>query len=207
MVKKSKGNTTLYLTITVFFIISFLACGEKAATDKNQGKNVVQEAETVKEEAVKPDKQPKAKAEIAVEPGWQTVTVDKMQISLPKDWNGDNDANVWWPGEGSMDMGLPPVCVHVGGIPVMPGSSPEDRMKGHMISEPTSTTKISKCGMDGNRFEWEVQGTKHMGIFLKENISGSMIVLQFVNCRAPAAEYEKYKPTFQKILASVRCSK
>ena len=106
-----------------------------------------------------------------------------------------------------MAMGRPPVSVHCGGTPYMPGSSFEERVFSFIGTEPVAKQKISQDGLSGFMYEWEAGGSKvyqYTGIFLDEPISGGMGVAHFATCRAPIGEYGDYANTFEKILKSYR---
>jgi len=134
----------------------------------------------------------------------KTITAGPWSITLPADWNGDADANVYWPGKGSLDRGLPPVSLHCGGIPVMPGTSFEERVKRHIGTEPQDRSDVTIKDFSGFTCNWEHHGKKHAGLFLHKKIGSGMVVIRFFDCRAPAAEFAQYKDVFASILKSVK---
>jgi hypothetical protein len=131
-------------------------------------------------------------------------TFQGWTITLPGDWNGDAEAGVCWPGEGSIDMGRPPVSLHCGGIPVMPGTTFEDRIKSHINGEPKDRQKVTVEGLIGFTCTWSSQGNKHTGMFLEEVIGGGMKIIHFFDCQAPEAKFDGFKEVFGQIIKTVK---
>ncbi|MFC2155177.1 hypothetical protein ACFLRB_01630 [Acidobacteriota bacterium] len=137
--------------------------------------------------------------------GWKTYKVDKWSISFPGNWNSDEKAGVWWPGEGNLNMGRPAISVHIGGMPLLPGRSFDERVKSRMNAEPKDKKKVTVCGLSGFRCNWEFNKIKHLGIFIEEKIGGGMSVIRFVDCQAPVNVYAKHQADFENIIASFSC--
>ncbi|MCK4485607.1 MAG: hypothetical protein KAU38_02475 [Desulfobacterales bacterium] len=77
----------------------------------------------------------------AAEAGWKTCRVGETgSISIPEDWGGEVEAQVWWPGTADLRLGLPDVSVHCGGTPFMPGESFEECHSGFALF-------LSRCCM------------------------------------------------------------
>jgi len=171
--------------------IGFIACGSKEESTEKPTVKAEPEAGAAISESTQPA-------------DWQTKRFEDWSVSFPKNWNGDEDAGVWWPGEGSMDMGRPPLSVHLGGIPLMPGTDFVERVKLHIHGESQDKKDVKVSGISGFICTWEFQGNKHRGIFLEEKISAGMSVIHFVDCQAPSAEFENSKSDFEKIIASFK---
>lgn len=146
-----------------------------------------------------------------LEAGWKTGRIgDTGSISIPEDWGGDAEAQVWWPGTGDMSLGRPDVSLHCGGMPFMPGQSFEDKVQNFTGATPLAQENVTVDGMSGFKCVWESGGStvfKHMGIFLEEKISGGIGVAHFADCRAPIGVYENHSAAFEKIVDSFRCKK
>lgn len=171
-----------------------------------------------KEEAAptsKPDEKPTPTATSSpisppeVEAGWKTYRVGETNsISIPEDWGGDVEAQVWWPGTADLKLGLPDVSVHCGGTPFMLGESFEDRVQKYIGAKSISKERVKISCLSGFKCIWESGGMtirKHMGVFLEETIGGGMGVVLFIDCRAPISVYNDYAATFDKIVNSFRC--
>lgn len=182
------------------FTLGFLACGDAGQSAAGTAADEKIDRPTAeKTENPAADKQDKM-----VPKGWKTYQFADWRLSFPPDWGGDEDAGVWWPGEGSMAMGRPPLSVHTGGVPMMPNSTFEGKVNSHMNSEPLSREKFSSSGYVGQKCTWEKYNKKYLGVFLEEKLGGGVGVMHFVNCRAPAAEFDTYKDEFEKIVATFR---
>jgi hypothetical protein len=139
-----------------------------------------------------------------VPPGWTTAEFNDCTYAVPPDWNGDADAGVWWPGEGSVEMGRPPVSLHTGGIPLVGGASFEDRINTRMGGDPETRTDHTVAGMNAVTCTWTAHQRRYIGIFVKEEVSPGVAIAHFLDCRAPESEFENYEEVFTKIIASFR---
>jgi hypothetical protein len=138
----------------------------------------------------------------AVPQGWKTYQFEDWSLSFPADWGGDENVGIWWPGEGNMDRGRPPVSVHTGGSPLMANRTFEDKVKSHMSAEALTKEKFSSSGYSGLKCTWEKYGKKYLGVFVEEKIGSGVSIMHFVNCQAPDGEFDKYKGDFEKIVAT-----
>jgi hypothetical protein len=139
--------------------------------------------------------------------GWKTFNLKSYSVAIPEDWASDLDTQVFSPKSDKPAMGLPPVSVHVGGMPLMPGTSFEARLKSYMNSEPTLKESVNAGGFAGLKCVWENMGKKHLGIFLEEKVGGGVGVIHFADCRAPVNEFDTHKAAFEKIVNSFRYKK
>lgn len=209
MLNQKKDGFLVLLVMVVFLSIGLVGCGggDSGGSDTGGAGTPAADTGAVKQEApapTPPAETPPADTGVAVPEGWQTVSIDQFKISLPKDWNGDKGAGVWWPGEGSLAMGRPPVSLHCGAMPVMPNTTVEQRIKGFINGDPVNKADVTVCGMNGMTGEW-VQGSyKHFGIFVTETGSG-MKIIYFANCQAPIGSFDAHKEVFKKIIATFRC--
>lgn len=144
----------------------------------------------------------------ATEAGWKTCRVgETCSISIPEDWGGDVEAQVWWPGTADLSLGRPDVSVLCGGTSFMQGESFEDRVQKFIGTKPISKEKVNVSGLSGFKCVWESGGRtihKHMGVFLEETIGGGMGMMSFADCKAPISVYDDYAATFDKIVNSFR---
>jgi hypothetical protein len=143
-------------------------------------------------------------AQKTVPAGWKTYQCQPWSISFPSNWNGDEEAGIWWPGEGNLDMGRPAINVHCGGTPLMPNRDFEDRVVSFIRGEPQERQNVSVSGLSGFTCSWEIKDKRHLGIFLEEKIGAGMGVVHFVDCQAPRIDFDQYKGDFEKILASLK---
>ena len=84
----------------------------------------------------------------------------------------------------------------------MPNKKFEGKVKSHMNSELLTKEKFSSSGFSGLKCTWESYGKKYLGIFLEEKVGGGVGIVHFVNCQAPAADFDKYKGDFEKIVST-----
>lgn len=194
MKASSTKSIKLFLVMVLAACLSsivFIACGGKE--------------ESTEQTTVQAEPEKAVESSDSSEPaGWKASKFQGLSVAFPNNWNGDEDAGVWWPGEGSMDMGRPPLSVHRGSIPVMPGTDFETRVKSHINGEPQERKDVKVSGMGGFICTWEFQQYKHRGIFLQEKISGGMSMIHFVDCQAPTADFENNKSDFEKIIGSLK---
>lgn len=193
-----------FLTILTFALalslIGFIACGGGNSQSEGPSKaEPSQKAGTASAE----DKAPSGSAESQTPEGWQATRYEEWSLAFPGDWNVDPDTEIWQPGEVGPFRGRPPVSVHMGGIPVMPPADFEGRIKSFTNAELQDTVEVKVGGFPGVKGYWEEGTRKHVGLFLKEDVAGGMIVIHFFDCQAPAAEYDTYAADFEKILAGV----
>ena len=188
--KKLERNFILKMVLVVgVSFVFFLACGssEESALESESAN-----------ESVAPVAQKAAPAD------WKTYQCQPWSISFPNNWNGDEEAGMWWPGEGNLDMGRPAISVHCGGTPLMPNRDFEDRVVSFIRGEPQERQNVTVSGLSGFTCYWEIRDAKHLGIFLEEKIGAGMGVVHFVDCQAPSSDFDQYKKDFKKILASLR---
>lgn len=205
MIIKKTNGFLVSLCILVFLATCLSGCGANTDSNKTTAETDSAKAEPMPKNAPKAEPKSTGGNDAGSVDGWQSVTYEKFKFSLPKDWNGDTDANVWWPGEGSLSMGRPPVSLHLGATPVMPGASWQDRSKSFMNAEPSNKTSVTVCGLEGFTCEWKSNSYKHYGLFLVEKVGGGMKMLYFANCQAPSGEYDNHSDVFKKIIASITC--
>jgi len=125
-------------------------------------------------------------------------------IILPDGWNGDDNVGIYWQGEGSLAMGRPALSIHMGGIPLMPDASFEDKVKKHANGELVDKKEITVEGLTGFTCYWESQGKKHFGIYLEEKLGGGVGVIHFVDCQAPAKQFAEFKEAFEATIKTVK---
>ena len=150
---------------------------------------------------------PTAKAPVATQnkiSGGRRAAYENCTFTLPGDWQGDEDTGIWCPGNQNLDMGRPGVSLHCGGIPVMTGSTVEDRLKFYYGAVPATVKKFKKCGMNARYVDVTARGYRHLGLILEEK-TGPMMVLNFFDCQAPEGEFNRYQSIFKGILNSVQC--
>ena len=177
--------------------VGFLACGGNGESDpksKSASESVTQSSQKTGLQSSK-EKSPA---------GWKTFQFQGWSISFPSNWSGDADAGVWWPGEGSLNMGRPALSVHCGGIPLMPNTAFKDRVISHINGEPRERQNVSVSGFSGFKCSWEFMGKKHLGLFLEEKIGGGIGVIHFVDCQAPSSDFDQHKGDFEKIVAYIK---
>jgi hypothetical protein len=191
------GKTMRTLILMLFIIViglsclAFLTCGGSSKSESDS------QISNKSKESVKQTTQKSPS-------GWKKVKYEGWSISFPSNWNGAEDGGVWWPGEGSMRMGRPALSVHCGAIPLMPNQNFEDRIKSHIGGTPQNRQNVSTSGMKGFICNWERHEKKHLGHFLEEKIGGTMSMIHFVDCQAPASDFDKYKADFEKIINSTK---
>ena len=200
----SDNKERRFLSILVFALVlsltGFIACGGGDSQPADEAQSVSEQktdqvAETEKAPSSSPTNTPA---------GWKTVKYEAWSISFPDNWNGDPDRGLWEPGEVGPFMGRPDVSVHLGGMPVMPPESFDDRIKSRINGEPQDKVDVKISDLSGIKCSWEQMGKKHRGIFLEEKIAEGMIVIHFFDCQAPTAEFDQYKDDFEKILDSIK---
>jgi hypothetical protein len=198
VLKFNPGFVMLLLFTIGLFSMGLMSCG-------NGGENITTlpaSSEVDRTTEQKADQPTTTKVKKTVPQGWKTYEFEDWSLSFPASWNGEEEVGIWWPGEGNMDMGRPPISVHSGGTPLMANSSFEDKVKSHMNGEALTKEKFSTSGFSGLKCTWENYGKKYLGVFVEEKIGSGVSVVHFVNCQAPAAEFEKYKGDFEKIVAT-----
>lgn len=188
-------------TAILFILAAFLltACGGNADAPGV-------EAETPATQAVPAAPgEVKAPSSSAVIPGgWSKAEYENTPFVIPPDWKAMGDTGIWCPGDQDMNMGRPKVSLHCGGIPVMPNSSVEDRLKFYYGVVPATLQTFKKCGMNARFIDVTSRGQRHFGLILEEK-TGPMMILNFFDCQAPEGEFDNYQGTFKKILDSVGC--
>ena len=188
--KKLERNFTLEMVLAVWLsCVGLLACGG--------GEESAPESKSANESAA-------SVAQKTLPAGWKTYQCKPWSISFPSNWNGDEEAGIWWPGVGNLDMGRPAISVHCGGTPLMPNRDFEDRIVSFIRGEPQERQNVSVSGLSGFTCSWEIRDKKHLGIFLEEKIGAGMGVVHFVDCQAPSSDFDQYKKDFEKILASLK---
>ncbi|MCJ7681164.1 MAG: hypothetical protein MUP70_10600 [Candidatus Aminicenantes bacterium] len=177
----------------------FIACGGGGSQTAEEAQNKAtpdSAADSTSGEAASPK-------EATAPAGWKTVQHEQLSIAFPDNWNGDPDRGIWEPGEVGPFMGRPAVSVFVGGIPVMPPETFEERINSRNGGDPQEKKNVTVAGLTGFKCSWEQMGKKYRGLFLEEKVGG-MIVIHFFDCQAPAAEFDQYKADFERILDSVK---
>jgi len=190
------GGMAILFVVAAFFLA---ACGESADTPGREADNPAATAVSADKGAVK------SPPSTAVKPGgWSRAEYENTVFMIPPDWKAMGDTGIWCPGDQNMNMGRPKVSLHCGGIPVMPNSSVEDRLKFYYGMVPTTLQKFKRCGMNARIVDVTIHGKRHLGLILEEK-TGPMMVLNFFDCQAPEGEFDKYMGRFKKILDSVSC--
>ncbi|MCP3933683.1 MAG: hypothetical protein GY705_31845 [Bacteroidetes bacterium] len=201
--KNIKRNSWLVLVLTLgFFCVGILSCGgngESSSNAESGSESGISSSQKADLESTK-GKPAKSSKKSSTPSDWKTYSFQGWSLSFPGNWNGDEEAGVWWPGEGSLDMGRPALSVHCGGIPLMPNTKFEDRVLSHINSEPVEKQDLSVSGFSGFKCSWEFMGNKHIGLFLEEKVGGGMSVIHFLDCQAPSGDYDQYEGDFEKIL-------
>lgn len=185
--------------------ISFLACGGGGDSDTGSDSaeaSVTPSSQKTDEQSEK-EKAKATELSSTIPADWKTHQCQAWSISFPSNWSGDEDAGLWWPGEGGLEMGRPALSVHCGGIPLMPGTGFEDRIKSHIHGEPMDRKNVSVSDFSGFICSWEFMGKKHLGIFLEEKVGSGVSVIHFVDCQAPTSDFDNHKADFEKIIASL----
>ncbi len=192
MCKSSGKRTRMLIAMMVLLVTGLAACGggggeneDTAATD-----------DAVPSESA----QPAASAEIPA--GWTAAEFNDCSFAVPGDWNGDADAGVWWPGEGSMAMGRPATSLHTGGMPMLQGASFEDRIANRTNNALENRRDFTVAGMQAVSGNWTIRDKKYVGVFIKEEISADVAVAHFLDCRAPVADFPAYEEVFNNIIAT-----
>jgi hypothetical protein len=180
--------------------LSFSACG--GGEKKEAAPTTASDVSPGSKQAVKPTAAPTGTP--AAEAGWKTHRLKNCSISLPGDWGGNVESQVWWPGKADLNRGIPALHVHCGGMPLTPSQSFDDRLKSYLGTEPILKEKVNISGLSGLKCVWEKLGNKHMGIFLEEKIGGGVAVIHFVKCQAPTDVYDEHAADFEKIINSFR---
>jgi len=139
-------------------------------------------------------------------PGWKQVAYDDFLFSVPADWKEERGTGVWFPGTESFAMGMPDISLQCGAMPIMPGQTVDGQIKALLHGgDPTSKKAVTRRGMNGHVREAQDDfGLRHIALTLEEKAGGGMTVVNFFNCRVPAAQYDKYEEVFRRILDSVR---
>ena len=199
MVNEKRVRRSIFLTMVLAAVLScvgFYACGGNGESDTPPSQKT--DLQSSKEES-------SADNEISAIPaGWKTFQVDECSISIPGSWGGDEDANIWWPGEGNLDMGKPDICVHCGSSPIMPDTKFDDKVNFLFTREQQERKNVSVSGCSGYTCSWEYMGTEHLGLFLEENVDGGIGLLHFVDCQAPVSDFDEYREVFEKIIGSFK---
>ena len=198
--KKEKAFLPILVCCLVLITAGFIACGggDSQTAEETQNKASTEAApDSTSGETTSPQ-------EVTAPAGWKIEYFQDWSIAFPGNWNGDPDRGLWEPGEVGPFRGRPDVSVFVGGIPVMPPETFEERIITRNGGEPQEKVEVTVSGFSGFKCSWEQMGKKYRGLFLEEKVSGGMIVIHFFDCQAPADEFDQYKEDFEKILDSVR---
>jgi len=134
----------------------------------------------------------------------KTATFNDWTVELPAGWSGDDEMGLYWPGEIEQFMGRPPVSLHMGGIPVMSEITFEERVTQHVNAKPIDKKDATVEGLKGFTCIWEVNGKKHYGMFLEENVGGAMRLIYFFEFQAPIADYPEFEEVFEKAVATAK---
>jgi hypothetical protein len=186
---------TQFFTIFIFILVLiFVACSSKSESSKTE-----ETTQPVQQTADQPG------STQAVLTDGQIISLEQFIFTIPKDWKGDEKTQVWCPATENLDIPLPPVSLHCGGIPVMPGTTIDNKIKTHIGTEPLQKKHVTVCGYKGFVCQWESYGYKHMGLFLEEKAGGGMSIINFFICQAPKASFDTYAKTFKQIIDSVKC--
>ena len=197
MRKRTKvGGVAILFVVAAFFMA---ACGGSADTP---GEEANSPAAT---DIIADRGEVQAPTPGAVIPGgWSKAEYENTTFLIPADWKAMGDTGIWCPGDQNMNMGRPAVSLHCGGIPVMPDSSVEDRLKFYYGAVPDTLQVFKRCGMNARFVNVTIHGKRHLGLILEEK-TGPMMVLNFFDCQAPEGEFDKYMGRFKRILDSVSC--
>jgi hypothetical protein len=199
MMKRTTTSKMFLVSILALFLVILVGCSDNTDT-ANIGKTSSESEAPAKGEI----EETVVDQGSAAVPGWEKTSYGTYSFSLPKDWKDGGAEGAWCPGGQDTTAGLPRVSLHVGSIPpIMSGKTIEEMLKFYYHSVPETISKVNKCGMEGMLVETTVEGFKHRGLILINE--GPMLILDFLDCRAPEGEFNQYEETFQKILDSVGC--
>ena len=186
---------TPFFTIFIFILaLIFVACSSKSdAPETNESSQPAQQtaAQPESTQAVLTDR--------------QIIPLEQFIFTIPKDWKGDENTQVWCPATENLDIPLPPVSLHCGGIPMMPGTTVDNLIKTHIGTEPLQKKHVTVCGYKGFVCQWESYKHKHIGLFLEEKTGEGMSVINFFKCQAPTTSFNTHAETFKQIIDSVKC--
>ncbi len=200
MIKK-----TPFIAIFLFVVpLIFISCGNKSDATQNKETTPPVKQAAASQESTQKDPPAGNQASSTTPMDGQTASLEKFTFTVPNNWKGDKEALVWCPATEARTVPLPPVSLHCGGMPVMPGASVDDRIKNHIGTEPLQKKDVTLCGLKGFTCRWEFNGYKNLGLFLDEKV-GSMSVVHFFKCRAPAASFDAHAETFKQIIGSIKC--
>ena len=132
----------------------------------------------------------------------QTITVDQFKLTIPNDWTGDKDTQVWYPNTEDSNIPIPPHCLHCGARPLMGNPSFEEAIQQHIGTAPTDKNPVKVGNMQGIECKWQQGSYKSVGLFLLEKSVG-MDIMYFFICQAPATDFDQYLETYRGILNSV----
>ncbi len=135
----------------------------------------------------------------------QTFHFGKIIFTIPRNWEKDSRTDVCYPSSSDKNIPLPPVSLHYGNIPLMPGNTLDNQVQSHIGTKPLKISELSICGYKGFVCQWKSYNHKHIGIFLEEKMGGNMGMIHFIKCQAPASSYNSHEETLKNIIASARC--
>lgn len=137
--------------------------------------------------------------------GWKGESHEDYTFFIPPDWQEDQDTDIWCPAEQNVEMGRAPVSLHCGSIPVLPGSSIDERLAFYYGETPQTVKELERCGMTGRWVEITRHGRRHLGLVLIEDVGAAIQVIDFFDCQAPESEFQRRRVAFEMILNSVAC--
>ena len=193
---RSKKSIAVIVS-SLFIFMMLISCGNK--DDKSNQKKANASVNQSKSQSSE-----KNKTNIAVKRGsnGQEITVDLFQFTIPKDWKGDEDTQVWFPNTEDDNIPLPPHSFQHGARPLMGIASLEKGIENHIGVVPNKKNPVTIGDMQGFICEWQRENYKNIGLFLLEKNAG-MDIMYFFICQAPASSFEQYKKTYKEILSSI----
>ncbi len=132
----------------------------------------------------------------------QEITAGMFKLTVPEDWKGNTDTQVWFPGTEDASKPLPAHSLHLGARPLMGSPSFEAGIKTHIGMEPQDKKERNVGQMKGIICQWQRGSYTSIGLFLLEKSAG-MDLLYFFSCQAPEASFDQYIETYETILNSV----
>ena len=197
---------TMFIVISLFIVtLISIGCGSKSDVSKTEETTQPAQQTTAPPESTQKVQTTDDQASSVVLTDGQIVSLEQFIFVIPKDWKGNEETQVWCPATEDMNIPLPPVSLYCGGIPMMPGTTMDDKIEAHIGTEPLQKRHVTICGYKGFVCQWESYKYKHLGLFLEEKIGGGMSVISFFICQAPTTSFDTHAETFKQIIGSVKC--
>jgi hypothetical protein len=198
--KPGKSMVVVFCTAVLLMVLS--SCGKKednSEPEKDTQSVTHSDPQSAKVGETQETNAPQAATMVAA---GQEITIDQFKFTIPKDWKGNTDTQVWFPGTEDENQPLPSRSLHHGARPLMGIPSFDAGIETHIGMPPSDKEQKNVGNMTGFVCKWQRGSYKSIGLFLLEKNAG-MDLMYFFACQAPEGSFDQYVETYRTILNSV----